>query len=122
MLAFYQNLLRLYPGQYRRQFGNEMLTVFREVWAENKGRRLIPQAVFYAREIAGLVLGAALEHLHALAGVDARLSLSTRRLAMRNGFRFPKSTELLHRNVPLELHSDSQGHSESAATPAAVYR
>jgi len=95
MLTVYRRLLRLYPLSHREVFGDEMLAVYCELLAENKDRKLIPRTLFFAREMAGLVNGALLEHLKALLGVDARLSLSTRRFAMRNGFRFPKSTAVL---------------------------
>jgi|SRR5579871_1327730 len=95
MLTIYQSLLRLYPAEHRRQFGDEMTEVFREACAEAKDMKLILRARFGAREIAGLMSGALLEHLHNLVGVDARLSLATRRFTMRNGFRFPKTTAVL---------------------------
>ena len=95
MLTVYRKLLRLYPAEHREQFGEEMLAVLLDVRAEDVNRKLIARGNLYIREIAGLISGALLEHLHNLVGVDARLSLSTRRFSMRNGFRFPKATAVL---------------------------
>lgn len=95
MVSIYESLLRLYPAEHRRQFGDEMLAVFLEARAEARDMKLISRVRFGLREIAGLMSGALLEHLHNLVGVDARLSFSTRRFAMRNGFRFPKTTAVL---------------------------
>jgi hypothetical protein len=95
MITVYRNLLRLYPAEYRELFGEEMIAVLLDVRAENASRGFITRVRFYVREIAGLIGGALREHL--LVGTDAHvgLSLSTRRFAMRNGFRFPKSTAAL---------------------------
>lgn len=90
-----RSLLRLYPAQYREQFGEEMLAVLLDVRAEKANRRLIGRGKFYLREVAGLMSGALREHLRILTDAHIGLSLSTGRFDMRNGFRFPKSTAIL---------------------------
>jgi len=92
MLSVYRNLLRLYPAVHREQFGEEMLAVLVEERDENATHRLMDRARLTMRETTGLVLGAFREHLHALTEIHEDLSFSTGRFAMRNGFRFPKST------------------------------
>jgi len=95
MLIVCRSLLRLYPAEYREQFGDEMFAVLRDARAENTNTRLLARAEFYLREVAGLMAGALREHLRIRTHAQAGLSLSTGRFAMRNGFRFPKSTAIL---------------------------
>ena len=95
MRTVYQQLMRLYPAEHREQFGDEMLSVLREARTDNANKNLIARAQFYAREIAGLVRGAVRENLHTVMGVHASIRFTTRRFAMRNGFRFPKATAIL---------------------------
>lgn len=96
MLTIYQRLLRLYPAEHREQFGDEMLAVFCAVQSENQSKTLIARGIFYFREVAGLVRGAGGEHLRSLIGPNGCcLALSDRRFAMRNGFRFPRTTSVL---------------------------
>ncbi len=92
MLTVYRKLLYLYPTGHRRQFGDEMLAVFADVWTENDG--FVTQASVSAREFTGLLKGALREHFRTLISDHADLSLSWR-FTMRNGFRFPKSTAIL---------------------------
>jgi hypothetical protein len=84
--------MRLYPAEHREQFSEEMIAVLQDLHTENSDEKLIARTLFWTREIAGLMSGAAREHLHALLGTHARLSLAKRRFTMRNGFRFPKAT------------------------------
>ena len=93
MLTVYRKLLYLYPTQHRRQFGEEMLSVFQDVWAENKG--FVTQTIVSIRELTGILKGALREHLRDFTTADVQLSLSPWRFTMRNGFRFPKSTAIL---------------------------
>jgi hypothetical protein len=72
-----------------------MFSVLLDVRAENANRKFVVRAKFYLREIAGLMSGAFREHLRVLIDAHVGLSLSTGRFAMRNGFRFPKSTAVL---------------------------
>src|SRR5579863_10153638 len=91
MPVIYQSLLRLYPAEHRREFGEEMAAVFSEIWAETESKGPLACSLFWTREVAGLVKGAFHEHLRLVPGVNG-VSLSTRRFTMRNGFRFPKTT------------------------------
>lgn len=97
MINVCQVLLRLYPAAYRAQFGEEMIAVFEDVRADVDRKTLAARAVFYIREIAGLVSGAFRESLHFRfnAPVAPDVPFFPRRFAMRNGFRFPKSTPIL---------------------------
>ena len=95
MRSVYQNLLRLYPEQHRRQFGDEMLSVFRQAQRDSANDRLIARGLFYTREIGGLARGAVRENLHTMLGAHAGIRFRTRRFTMRDGFRFPKSTAVL---------------------------
>jgi hypothetical protein len=95
MLTVSRSLLRLYPAEYRKQFGEEMFALLLELGAENANRRFIERAKFYLRETAGLICGALREHLRILTGADVGPTLPMRRFAMRDGFRFPKSTAIL---------------------------
>lgn len=89
-LTVYCWLLCLYPGSYRREFGEEMTSVFREA------RRGLPRALgaklsFYGREFCGLLSGAVGAHLNRLCGAATPF----RRLDMQPQFRFPRSTVFL---------------------------
>lgn len=92
MLAVYRKLLLLYPAEYRELFGEEMTAVLRDEIHENANKKLFSRARFFAREIVGLVNGALHENFRVLLEMRHELSLLPGRFAMRNGFRFPKST------------------------------
>lgn len=92
MLAVYRKLLRLYPAEHRELFGEEMLAVLREESNDPANKRFLARGRFFAREITGLVNGALHEHFRAWIAIQDGLSLATGRFAMRNGFRFPKTT------------------------------
>lgn len=92
MLTVYRKLLYLYPTEHRRQFGEEMLAVFEDVWSENTS--FITQSLVSIREFTGLLKGALSEHFRSLITDDVDLSIPWR-FTMRNGFRFPKSTAIL---------------------------
>jgi hypothetical protein len=92
MLGVYRNLLRLYPAAHREEFGQEMLAVLAQERDENATHRLIDRARLVMRETGGLLKGALREHFRVLTRIDEDLSLVGGRFAMRNGFRFPKST------------------------------
>lgn len=92
MLAVYRQLLRLYPAEHRKLFGEEMLAVLVEERDDHVGRHRTARAWFAVRETAGLVTGAAREHFRMLTEIHDELSFATGRFAMRNGFRFPKTT------------------------------
>ncbi|MGA2099768.1 MAG: hypothetical protein ABSG34_01635 [Candidatus Sulfotelmatobacter sp.] len=95
MITVYQHLLRLYPAEHRRQFADEMLSVFEDVRSDLNHKGAIAPIAFFIREITGLIHGALREHLRAVFGAHAGVSISTRRFTMRNEFRFPKSTAVL---------------------------
>ena len=94
-LKIYRNLLRLYPALHREQFGEEMMAVFGEMQAETASKGIAVRGILCVREISGLVTGALQEHLRASRGPDLSLVFPTRRFAMRNEFRFPKTTAVL---------------------------
>lgn len=95
MNTVFQRLLWLYPAEHRREFGEEMCGVFREVWADVAAGGVFARNACFVREFAGLLSGAAREHLRRLPVFEVKALLSTRRFNMRNGFRFPKSTAVL---------------------------
>lgn len=92
MIRVYQNLLRLYPAEYRKQFGEEMIAVFQDLRAENEQKNFLLRSLFSVREFSGLMRGAIAAHCRILMGPQATLSFPTRSFTMRNGFRFPKVT------------------------------
>ena len=95
MLFVYRCLVRLYPADYRSEFGDEMVGVFSEAQSTTE-KNFLPQALFFTREIAGLLNGALQEHWRVVVGSHSSMSLwSPRRFTMRSGFRFPKSTAAL---------------------------
>ena len=59
MLRIYQGLLQLYPASYRRRFREEMLWVYQKTEKDLIELPFSSCAGFYAREIAGLLAGAA---------------------------------------------------------------
>lgn len=95
MNGIYQRLLRLYPAEHRRRFGDEMWGVFEDVRGEIRGAGLLVHGAFFVREFCGLLGGALREHLRDMNIFEGGILLPTRRFNMRNGFRFPKSTAVL---------------------------
>jgi hypothetical protein len=93
MLTLYRCLLYLYPTAYRRECAEEMTTVFRQAQDATRSETLATRALFYAREIPGLLSGALQEHFRRVAGSYAWIPL--RRFDMRPEFRFPRSTVFL---------------------------
>lgn len=93
MLSIYEQLLRLYPASYRQQFEDEMLSVFHELRSENRIHTRLRRGIFYLREIAGVLRGAASERCRVLRGKD--VGLFEGGFMMRDGFRFPKTTAVL---------------------------
>src|SRR5579859_251318 len=93
MLSFYRSLLYLYPSPYRREYADEMISVFRDAQAEVSAGSFVKRISFRVRESAGLLAGALQEHLRLLGGNYPLISL--RRFAMRPEFRFPRSTIFL---------------------------
>lgn len=93
--AMYEGLLRLYPRAYRRQFGEEMIAVFRDADADAHQKGNLVTARFYLREVGGLFRGALAEHARGVFGGHVSFPLSSRRFDMRPEFRFPRSTVIL---------------------------
>ena len=93
MLIFYKCLLYLYPALYRREFADEMISVFRDVQAHVRGRSFCERICFRAREAEGLLAGALHEHLRMITASDQPISFT--RFDMRPEFRFPRSTVFL---------------------------
>jgi hypothetical protein len=93
MQNLYRRLLRLYPATYRREYEEEMVSVFRQAQEDVRVSDLTFRASFVIRETIGLMLGAFRERMHASAGVQNWIS--SRRLDMRPQFRFPRSTVFL---------------------------
>jgi hypothetical protein len=95
MLALYRMLLCLYPAEYRSEYAEEMITVFREARGDERGKKLASYSDFCLRELAGLLRGAVREHLQRLTGSDRSRLFSSRRFTMCSAFRFPRSTWVL---------------------------
>lgn len=93
MLIFYRCLLYLYPGLYRREFADEMISVFRDVQADVRGGSLLERISFRVRETEGLLAGALHEHLRIITVSDQPIIFT--RSDMRPEFRFPRSTVFL---------------------------
>jgi hypothetical protein len=90
VLTVYCWLLRLYPGSYRDEFGEEMTSVFREARIEL--RPALPAKIsFYRREFRGLLWGALCAHLERLFGP----CIPFRRFPIKPQFRFPRSSVFL---------------------------
>jgi len=95
MLAIYRSLLYLYPSGYRDEYGEEMMSVFYEVQAEMGKKGSMSRVVACVREAGGLLRGALREHARSIVGPHGSSMFSSRRLAMRSEFRFPKATVTL---------------------------
>ena len=94
MLRLYQGLLHLYPAAYRQEFGEEMQCVFLAAEAEERIAPFVQRTTFCAREVVGLLSGAAQAHLLSLLGADDWLR-HRRGFNMRPQYRFPRSTVFL---------------------------
>ncbi len=93
MPAFYRRLLYLYPRRYRREYADEMASVFREAHEEVSTGSFTERVSFRLRETCGLLAGAVQEHIRNITGSDP--SISFRGYNMRPEFRFPRSTLFL---------------------------
>jgi len=89
-LTVYGWLLCLYPVSYRREFGEEMTSIFREARSDLPPT-LTPKISFYRREFCGLLSGALYAHFDRLFGP----AIPFRRIDMQPQFRFPRSTVFL---------------------------
>jgi hypothetical protein len=95
MLGVFRTLLYLYPGAYRREYGDEMLTVLGEVRAEVRTKGPLHRGLSFSREAGGLLRGALEERLRPIYSPQSFPVFSSRRIAMRSEFRFPKATVAL---------------------------
>ena len=93
MLSFYRWLLYLYPSLYRREYADEMISVFRDAQAEVSTGSFGGRISFRARESGGLLAGALQEHIRIISGSYQLISFT--RFDMRSEFRFPRSTVFL---------------------------
>jgi hypothetical protein len=93
MLSFYRWLLYLYPSLCRREFADEMISVFRDAHADVSAGSVKERISFRVRETLGLLAGAVREHTRILGGSDQ--SISFRGFDVRPEFRFPRSTVFL---------------------------
>ena len=99
MLAIYRCLLYLYPSAYREEYGEEMMAVFYQVEAAMGRKSSVSRTVACIREAGGLLRGAMRERARGIVGPHGAAMFSSvfssRRLAMRSEFRFPKATVTL---------------------------
>lgn len=93
MISLCRYLLYLYPADHRVEFGEEMSAVLRERHTEIAVRDAMARWASYAREVGGLLVGAAREHVRAMAYPGEEFPI--RRIRMRSEFRFPKATPVL---------------------------
>jgi hypothetical protein len=93
MDALYRSLLRLYPAGVRQEFGEEMLSVARQARAAVWGNGMVARANFCAREVLGLLAGAAREQVRVVAGFETWTV--SRRFSVRSNFRYPVATIVL---------------------------
>ena len=93
MLRFYRWLLYLYPRLHRHEYADEMVSVFRDVYADVSAGRFGERICFRVRETMGLLAGAVREHIRIMTG--GYRSISFRGFDMRPEFRFPRSTIFL---------------------------
>ena len=94
MVRAYEKLLWLYPAEHQRVWRGDVRRVRRDARSDGRAGP-VARAAFFIREFAGLVSGAAREHLRGFRMFHMGGLLSTRRFNMRNGFRFPKATAVL---------------------------
>lgn len=86
MPGIYARILRLYPARCRREFADEMTSVFEAALTDVRGQNSVARLRFYVRESLGLVCGALREHFR---------EFKIGRFRMRGEFRFPKATWIL---------------------------
>ena len=94
-LSLYRQALRLYPAFHRELFGEEMISLFRELQAEAANKGILARSRLGVRETSGVVAGALREHWRILGGEHVWRLFSNRRFTMRTEFRFPKATAVL---------------------------
>ena len=94
MHILYQRLLRLYPADYRMEYGEEMFEVFSQACADVRTPWL--RAGFFGREFTGLLAGALFERIRQLTGNHHWPLYTSRRFRMRDKtWRYSKATIVL---------------------------
>jgi hypothetical protein len=93
MIGVYRWLLHLYPRAYRREYADEMISVFRNAHADACVGSFGARISFRVREVSGLLSGAVEEQIRLVNGSCQLISF--RRFDMRPEFRFPRSTVVL---------------------------
>jgi hypothetical protein len=93
MLSLYRGLLYLYPSLYRREYADEMISVFRDAHDDLSAASVTDRISFRTREILGLLAGALRERVRFVSGRSPLIAF--RRFDMRPEFRFPRSTVFL---------------------------
>jgi hypothetical protein len=63
MLSLYRGLLYLYPSLYRREYADEMISVFRDAQDDLSAASVTDRISFRIREILGLLAGALRERV-----------------------------------------------------------
>ncbi len=91
MHSLFRLLLWLYPGSFRVEFADEMLSVFDHLERSARNRSLWSRSQLYLREIGGLVSGATNERVRQMLSSGFPDDVLYRRISMRSSFRFPKS-------------------------------
>lgn len=91
MLSLLNVLLRLYPAEYRAEFGEEMLDVLGQAMIEARRRGRFVSVRASMRESAGLVRGAMKERIRYRFGKDRWFQLAKWRFNMRSEFRYPRA-------------------------------
>jgi len=100
----YEILLRLYPRDYRARFSAEMTSAFEEAAAEHRQRGRGASVRFVAKELAGLLAGAAVEWMAKSVTDD---TVRGRNLPDRQRMRPPGvSWEDHYGNPPLDVPED----------------
>jgi hypothetical protein len=96
MLKLYRALLRLYPADFRAEFGDEMTSVFADSQRERFASGSLQRGVFYLGEVAGLIHGALRERSRSLIALPRWIPIPSplplRSFTMTSQFRFPKTT------------------------------
>jgi len=95
MLTFYRRLLWLYPTSHRELFSEEMLAVFSELEMNHRTESISRRAIFYIRELLGVLRSALFEHISQTFDTEIDFTFASRRVFMKDGFRFPKTTAIL---------------------------
>ncbi len=80
MSSIYRALLHLYPTAYRLKYGKEMIDVFRDSRADHAKRGVGGRAVFWVREVKGLLAGSLREHVQNITSLHDPSQLFSGRL------------------------------------------